>query len=137
MVVQARGAVFLTDLGGVCKSGDLAPGQSWDVECGPSVAPFKSVADMHSVAPSQPAADATATVIVEGGSEVSCGCSDLQVDVARQGGSRRFRAGRSVDDDMKCSSKPKVSSSFEMILLVPPAVERWFFWVCVAAAESS
>jgi hypothetical protein len=78
---QARPAVFLTDIGGACKSGQLAPGQTWDVSCGPSIAPFKSTVDMH--ASSTP--DGTASVLIEGGgNEVSCGCSDVQIDVFKR-----------------------------------------------------
>lgn len=79
---QPRPVVFELDVGGICKSGDLAPGQSWNVQCGPSIAPFTSAVDMKPVSDDS---DDSVTLVIEGGApEVSCGCSELKIDVRRE-----------------------------------------------------
>jgi len=102
---QARNVLFETDVSGVCKSGGLAPGQSWSVQCGPSIAPFTQNVDMIQLAPPPGAApDGTAGLQIEGGGdEVTCGCSTLPIDVMRSTAAANKSSGSS-----SCSTQGKV-----------------------------
>ena len=113
---RPRDVVFGTDLGGTCKEGQLAPGQSWDVECGPSLAPFKASANMGSQVD-----DTSPLAIAGGGTSVTCGCSDLQIDVRRRLGDALGDNEQITDTDAGIDSSDKPAPSFREAQTPAPA----------------